>query len=385
MQMRWVKNAGVARVASTPAFLAKVSARAPSQIKDTLSSQRDGKPKNQTTTTQHKLRKHSTTPPPPPPQSYHQPSYYFPNSPHPPPPKPPTPTSPTPHLANPKENPGEDPPGSLLPPLPLPSSFLPPSLLAAAAVPPSLPLGRITHLPPTTLPPLIPPPPPSFDRCRFTASATDIIIDVDSKGSFAKKYDQFDAFDSISEIELPPIVTKPPKFDGFTLDVTNNEMEPVEVPEDYVELEEKSARSRPVSMKILKDGTSKSPVPVQDRSPAVRRSSVSASQGLRIRSNSPRIASKKIQSYSRKSVSMSSSKNRRKGLSESFAVVKSSFDPQRDFRDSMVEMIVENNIRASKDLEDLLACYLSLNSDEYHDTIVKVFEQIWFDLTDIRL
>ncbi|KAJ6913382.1 DUF623 domain containing protein [Populus alba x Populus x berolinensis] len=51
----------------------------------------------------------------------------------------------------------------------------------------------------------------------------------------------------------------------------------------------------------------------------------------------------------------------------------------------MVEMIVENNIKASKDLEDLLACYLSLNSDEYHDLIIKVFEQIWFDLTDIKL
>ncbi|URE04058.1 hypothetical protein MUK42_03743 [Musa troglodytarum] len=54
--------------------------------------------------------------------------------------------------------------------------------------------------------------------------------------------------------------------------------------------------------------------------------------------------------------------------------------PAEDFRDSMLEMIVENNIRASKDLEELLACYLSLNSDEYHDAIVKAFQQIWFDL-----
>jgi uncharacterized protein (TIGR01568 family) len=67
------------------------------------------------------------------------------------------------------------------------------------------------------------------------------------------------------------------------------------------------------------------------------------------------------------------------------AVVKSSFDPQKDFRESMMEMIVENNIKASKDLEDLLACYLSLNSDEYHDLIIKVFKQIWFDLSDIKL
>ena len=63
-------------------------------------------------------------------------------------------------------------------------------------------------------------------------------------------------------------------------------------------------------------------------------------------------------------------------------LVKKSADPQRDFRESMVEMIIENDIRGSKDLEELLACYLSLNSDEYHGLIVKVFEEIWFDLTE---
>ncbi|KAM7264420.1 hypothetical protein ACFE04_002103 [Oxalis oulophora] len=52
--------------------------------------------------------------------------------------------------------------------------------------------------------------------------------------------------------------------------------------------------------------------------------------------------------------------------SSSFAVVKYSYDPHRDFKESMLEMIVHNNIRASKDLEDLLACYLSLNSHQYH-------------------
>ncbi|PSR95021.1 Transcription repressor like [Actinidia chinensis var. chinensis] len=71
--------------------------------------------------------------------------------------------------------------------------------------------------------------------------------------------------------------------------------------------------------------------------------------------------------------------------SESFAIVKSSFDPQRDFKESMEEMIAEHKIRSSKDLEELLACYLSLNSDVYHDVIVKAFEQIWFDLADLRM
>ncbi|CAN0920101.1 Transcription repressor OFP1 [Linum grandiflorum] len=39
-------------------------------------------------------------------------------------------------------------------------------------------------------------------------------------------------------------------------------------------------------------------------------------------------------------------------------------------------MIVENNINVFTDLEDLLARYLCLNSNEYHDVIIKVFKQI---------
>nr|XP_043610783.1 transcription repressor OFP1-like [Erigeron canadensis] len=76
---------------------------------------------------------------------------------------------------------------------------------------------------------------------------------------------------------------------------------------------------------------------------------------------------------------------RRMSLSESMAVVKTSTDPGKDFKESMVEMILENNMRSSKDLEDLLACYLTLNSNEYHDLIIKVFKQIWLECTNIRL
>jgi len=50
-----------------------------------------------------------------------------------------------------------------------------------------------------------------------------------------------------------------------------------------------------------------------------------------------------------------------------------------------VEMILENNLRASKDLEDLLACYLQLNADEYHELIVEVFKQIWFDIAGVKV
>ncbi|KAJ6935771.1 hypothetical protein NC652_010714 [Populus alba x Populus x berolinensis] len=67
---------------------------------------------------------------------------------------------------------------------------------------------------------------------------------------------------------------------------------------------------------------------------------------------------------------------------ENFAVVKTSFDPQKDFRDSMIEMIEEKRISRSEELEELLACYLTLNADEYHDLIVKVFRQVWFDLNE---
>ncbi|XP_073125207.1 uncharacterized protein [Henckelia pumila] len=65
---------------------------------------------------------------------------------------------------------------------------------------------------------------------------------------------------------------------------------------------------------------------------------------------------------------------------DGFAVLKSSFDPQQDFRDSMIEMIMEKEIQRTEDLEELLACYLTFNCDEYHDLIIKVFRQVWFEL-----
>ncbi|KAG6416674.1 hypothetical protein SASPL_124109 [Salvia splendens] len=64
----------------------------------------------------------------------------------------------------------------------------------------------------------------------------------------------------------------------------------------------------------------------------------------------------------------------------SFAVVKSSFNPQQDFRDSMVEMIQEKGIRHREELQELLAFYLTLNSDQHHDLIINVFQQVWFEL-----
>uniref|UniRef100_A0A2P2N3W3 Transcription repressor n=1 Tax=Rhizophora mucronata TaxID=61149 RepID=A0A2P2N3W3_RHIMU len=42
----------------------------------------------------------------------------------------------------------------------------------------------------------------------------------------------------------------------------------------------------------------------------------------------------------------------------------------------MVEMIVEKRIYAAKDLEQLLQCFLSLNSYHHHGIIVEVFAEI---------
>ena len=62
---------------------------------------------------------------------------------------------------------------------------------------------------------------------------------------------------------------------------------------------------------------------------------------------------------------------------ESFAVVKKSEDPYEDFKRSMLEMILEKQMFDDKDLEQLLHCFLSLNSRDYHGIIVQAFSEIW--------
>lgn len=64
-------------------------------------------------------------------------------------------------------------------------------------------------------------------------------------------------------------------------------------------------------------------------------------------------------------------------VQESFAVVKCSSDPYKDFRTSMVEMIVEKQIFTVKGLEQLLQCFLWLNSSHLHKVILEVFSEIW--------
>ncbi|XVE79180.1 hypothetical protein DITRI_Ditri14bG0037300 [Diplodiscus trichospermus] len=61
----------------------------------------------------------------------------------------------------------------------------------------------------------------------------------------------------------------------------------------------------------------------------------------------------------------------------SIAEVKDSNDPYRDFRHSMLQMIIEKQIYSKDDLQELLQCFLELNSPCHHDVIVKAFMEIW--------
>ncbi|KAI3798329.1 hypothetical protein L1987_33600 [Smallanthus sonchifolius] len=65
----------------------------------------------------------------------------------------------------------------------------------------------------------------------------------------------------------------------------------------------------------------------------------------------------------------------------SLAVEKDSSDPFVDFRDSMLQMIMEKEIYGKDDLQELLNCFLQLNSPYYHAIIVRAFTEIWNNLS----
>ncbi|XP_030956158.1 transcription repressor OFP7-like [Quercus lobata] len=62
---------------------------------------------------------------------------------------------------------------------------------------------------------------------------------------------------------------------------------------------------------------------------------------------------------------------------ESHAVVKKTENPYEDFKRSMLEMILEKQMFETTDLEELLHCFLSLNSRVHHGVIVEAFSEIW--------
>ena len=61
----------------------------------------------------------------------------------------------------------------------------------------------------------------------------------------------------------------------------------------------------------------------------------------------------------------------------SVAVEKDSNDPYVDFRQSMLQMILENEIYTQEGLRELLSCFLHLNSPCNHGIIIRAFAEIW--------
>ncbi|KAL8227152.1 hypothetical protein R6Q57_016984 [Mikania cordata] len=69
----------------------------------------------------------------------------------------------------------------------------------------------------------------------------------------------------------------------------------------------------------------------------------------------------------------------------SLAVEKDSDDPYVDFRDSMLQMIMEKEIYRREDLRELLNCFLQLNSPYYHGIIIRAFTEIWNNVMSVKL
>ncbi|TKY75143.1 Transcription repressor OFP8 [Spatholobus suberectus] len=103
-----------------------------------------------------------------------------------------------------------------------------------------------------------------------------------------------------------------------------------------------------------------------------RQSSVKKVRSVRFRSSDKRRGSEV------KKTSTAATRNSVEGkVKESFAVVKKSKDPYEDFKKSMMEMITEMEMSEAEDLEQLLQCFLALNSRSYHAVIVRAFLEIW--------
>ncbi|KAK2454677.1 transcription repressor OFP6 [Trifolium repens] len=80
----------------------------------------------------------------------------------------------------------------------------------------------------------------------------------------------------------------------------------------------------------------------------------------------------------------SSSKGFGRAGNEGVAVEKDSDDPYLDFRHSMLQMILENEIYSKNDLRELLNCFLQLNSKEHHGIIIRAFTEIWNGVFSVK-
>lgn len=81
--------------------------------------------------------------------------------------------------------------------------------------------------------------------------------------------------------------------------------------------------------------------------------------------------------YSSPLVKKRENNKKRAAVNESVAVVKDSREPYVDFRESMVQMIVEEELYSWDELNDLLHRFLSLNSPQNHHLILGAFADIW--------
>ncbi|XP_064975267.1 transcription repressor OFP8-like [Musa acuminata AAA Group] len=68
---------------------------------------------------------------------------------------------------------------------------------------------------------------------------------------------------------------------------------------------------------------------------------------------------------------------RKRVVEGSVAVVKESLDPCMDFRNSMLQMIVEMEIYEWEDLRNLLYRFLALNAPGHHHLILRAFAEAW--------
>ncbi|KAG7591118.1 Ovate protein family C-terminal [Arabidopsis thaliana x Arabidopsis arenosa] len=183
---------------------------------------------------------------------------------------------------------------------------------------------------------------------KFSSSEDDVIIDMNNRDFKKKMFKEINKFDS-TEKACPASNRTKETLITHHLSVKVNKEKEDEEDEDACRIQKKHQKT------LVSVG---------------RRSSAKSTR-IKLRVSSPRI---------QVSPRRSKSRSQNKQVLDSFAVIKSSLDPKKDFRESMVEMIAESNIRTSKDMEDLLACYLTLNAKEYHNLIIKVFVQVWLEV-----
>eukprot|EP01018_Ginkgo_biloba_P001620 Gb_22142 [translate_table: standard] len=92
-------------------------------------------------------------------------------------------------------------------------------------------------------------------------------------------------------------------------------------------------------------------------------------------------AEKDLDSVFRRSFSVSLPREFGSGLTgDTVALVMYSSNPLQDFRDSIHEMIMENDSRDPNFLDQLACCYLALNAPEYHRLITRAFAMVFVEL-----